>query len=93
MLILGGCIGRGALVALAAFRIPSWYNEESSDDRVPVVLAAFQIPSWYNSGFHVGETRYASWQPSKSPVGLIEMGSVVGQMQVLAAFQIPSWYN
>ena len=26
MLILGGCIGRGALVALAALQIPSWYN-------------------------------------------------------------------
>ena len=50
MLILGGCIGRGALVALAAFQIPSWYNSQLGGDAVAPVLAAFQIPSWYNVG-------------------------------------------
>lgn len=48
MLILGGCIGRGALVALAAFQIPSWYNARRQPEVALAVLAAFQIPSWYN---------------------------------------------
>lgn len=48
MLILGGCIGRGALVALAALQIPSWYNHYVQAEKLDIVLAAFQIPSWYN---------------------------------------------
>ena len=55
MLILGGCIGRGALVALAAFQIPSWYNVRPEVGPAEPVLAAFQIPSWYNDNENLRE--------------------------------------
>ena len=42
MPILGGCIGRGALVELAAFQIPSWYNGRKK--KAPVTWCFLLFP-------------------------------------------------